>query len=159
MSQSSFTRIPIGEITNQEFKFISIMSSRATSPATQQTTSFTLRNPPYTYLHLLTATHTNQSIIPSNPTSLDEITLRTHLNSALNQYLGLTGTAIPIDIFKVESTTGEAWVRIPRDDERAVVAALSQWVGKGSVVVRILGRGSWLGGLIGNDGVEDGVRG
>lgn len=88
--------------------------------------------------------------------SLDEITLRTHLTSALNQYLGVTGTAIPVDIFKVESATGEAWVRIPRDDERAVVAALSQWAGKGGIVVRILGRGSWLGGLIGGEGDGDG---
>lgn len=44
---------------------------------------------------------------------------------------------------------------MPRGDEGAVVAALSQWVGKGNVVVRVLGRGSWLGALVGGTGGED----
>lgn len=156
VSQRLFTKDQLIAITHQKLKFISKMPSTSTSSATQPTTSFTLRNPPYTYFHLLTTTHTNGSTTASNPPSLDEITLRTHLTSALNQYLGITGTAIPIDIFKVETVTGEAWVRIPRGDESAVVAALSQWVGKGGVVVRILGRGSWLGGLIGGGRGGDG---
>lgn len=108
-------------------------------------TTFTFRSPPWTYLYLTTsANHSKEN--PSS-TRIDEITLKTHLNSALNQYLGLTGTAIPIDILKVADA--EAWVRMPHDDERAVVAALSQWSSKGGVAIRVKGRSSWLGSLVG----------
>lgn len=117
---------------------------------------FTLRNPPSTYLHLNVITLVNNT--PSQVTALDEITLRTYLTAALTEYLGITGTAIPINILKVDSTSGEAWVSLPREDERAMVAALTQWVGKGGgVVIRVVNRGSWLGGLIGNmKGEENG---
>lgn len=112
-------------------------------------TKLTLRNPPHSYLHLAVLSSSNSSLPPANLTSLDEITLRTHLTAALNTYLGITGTAIPIDILKVESHSGEGWVRVPRDDESAVVAALSSWAGKAGVMVRVVGRGTWLGGLLG----------
>lgn len=112
-----------------------------------------MRNPPYGYLHLRIATQAANGSAhrPQEQISLDEITVLSHLNSALNQYLGLAGTAIPVDILKAQAS--EAWVRIPHEDESAVVAALSQWIGKGGVGVRVLGRGSWLGGL--NTSVDD----
>lgn len=110
-------------------------------------TTFTLRNPPYSYLHLRSTTQTASNATHKQKEQLefDEITVLSNLTSALNQYLGLTGSAIPIDILKVEGT--EAWVRLPKDDEKALVAALSQWTGKSGVTLRVLARGSWLGGL------------
>lgn len=59
-----------------------------------------------------------------------------------------------IDVLKVEGLN--AWVRVQREDEGAVVAALSQWTSGGGggsggdggpVGLRVVGRGAWLGGL------------
>jgi len=139
-----------------------------------QEITFTIRKPPYTYLHIFTTSSTttttsrvpqhashSQSQSQSQPQSqpLDEITLRTYLTASLTQYLGLTGAAIPIDILKVDGPRNEGWLRLLREDESAVIAALAQWVGRGGVVVRVRGRGSWLGGLVdagGGDGNGDG---
>ncbi|KAK5225458.1 hypothetical protein LTR47_009305 [Exophiala xenobiotica] len=127
----------------------------ATSKMTQRdsstTTSFTLRNPPYAYFHL-----SIQSLQFSQSQSLDEITARSYLTAALQQYLGLTGTAIEIDILKVEGA--HIWIRVPRDDESAVTAALSQWcsLAEGSVSLRVEARGSWLGGVAASGGATDG---
>ncbi|KIX10257.1 uncharacterized protein Z518_01338 [Rhinocladiella mackenziei CBS 650.93] len=107
----------------------------------EATTTFTLRNPPYTYFHL-----SLQSLPPQPQQSLDEITARSYLTAALRQYLGLTGTAIGIDILKVNGAN--VWIRIPRDDEMAVTGALSQWVSSQGVNLRIEARGSWLGGVV-----------
>ncbi|KAK5208427.1 hypothetical protein LTR67_009003 [Exophiala xenobiotica] len=121
----------------------------ATSKMTQRdsstTTSFTLRNPPYAYFHL-----SIQSL------QFNEITARSYLTAALQQYLGLTGTAIEIDILKVEGA--HIWIRVPRDDESAVTAALSQWCSsaEGSVSLRVEARGSWLGGVAASGGATDG---
>lgn len=110
-------------------------------------TTFTLRNPPYSYLHLrMTEQAQNGTFKKSNEQNeLDDIMLISHLTGALHQYLGLMGAAIALDILKVEKSEG--WVRLPSEEESAVIAALSQWIGKGGVSLKILGRGSWLGGL------------
>ncbi|KIW17205.1 hypothetical protein PV08_04396 [Exophiala spinifera] len=113
---------------------------------TATATTFTLRNPPYAYLHLslraLSPQDTAQNL------DLDEITTRSYLTAALQQYLGLTGTAIPIDILKVEGPN--AWIRVPKDDESGVAGALAQWSSASrGVNLRIEGRGSWLGGVVG----------
>ena len=114
-------------------------------------TTFTLRNPPCGYLHLeLSTENTGSKPVIS---AIDAITVRTHLSSALKQYLGLTGLAIQIDILKIDPESSGAWVRVPREDERAVVAALSQWAGHGGVCLRVLGKSSWLGGLT-NSGTD-----
>jgi ribonuclease P/MRP protein subunit POP8 len=117
----------------------------ASRKADSQTT--TLRNPPHTYFHLRV-----RSLPPQSLLSLDEVTIRSYLTAALQQYLGLTGTAIPIDILKVDRT--DAWVRVPHADESAVTAAVSQWVGAKGMSLRVMGRGSWLGGLVGRGTVE-----
>ncbi|KAK5090084.1 hypothetical protein LTR64_006012 [Lithohypha guttulata] len=102
----------------------------------------TIRNSPYAYLQLF-VTRTDLR----NP-DYDDITLRAYLNSALSQYLGLVGTAISIDILKIQDS--DAWVRVPSDDESAVIAALSQWTGAQGVSVRIRNRSHWLGHLTNN---------
>ena len=114
--------------------------------STQSTTSptITLRKPPYTYLHI--------SLISSNtsPPLLDTVTVLSYLQSALTQYLGLHGAAIPIDVLKVDDQ--DAYIRMPYDDGSAVVAAASQWQSRdGKVGLRVKGRSAWLGGLLGRE--------
>ena len=109
--------------------------------------SITIKRPPFTYLHL--------TLLPSDPTSntppIDILTARAYLTSALEQFLGMTGTAIPIDFLKVEGR--DVWIRVPREDASKVVGALSQWVGRdGGVGWRIRGRGECLGSLTAGDG-------
>ncbi|RMZ91436.1 hypothetical protein DV736_g1327, partial [Chaetothyriales sp. CBS 134916] len=110
-------------------------------------TSFALRHPPYSYIHLsLVKLNTTQQ-----PILLDPVTLLSYLNSALQSYLGLSGTAIPIDVLKMRNQ--DAWIRTSFEDANAVVASVSQWSGGGSgggggVQLRVKGRGTWLGGLV-----------
>lgn len=104
----------------------------------------TLRKPPYVYLKLV-VTSTPRQGYPQTEVETDEITLLNYLHSALKQYLGLTGTAIPLDILKVEGS--HALVRLPAEDESAVVAALSQWTSSRGVALRVHSRSSWLGAV------------
>ncbi|KAL1956260.1 hypothetical protein VTO42DRAFT_7520 [Malbranchea cinnamomea] len=122
--------------------------------------SFVSRNPPWAYLQLELVTHP----LTTTNTPLDLLTARTYLTSALSQLLGLTGTAIPIDILKLEpaqpqrnaiSQGDTLWIRIPHDDATAVIAALSSWIGgsggsgdgAGSVAWRVKYKGGWLTSL------------
>ena len=108
----------------------------------------TIRKLPWSYFHLALVTPSSIGSNANKP-ALDELTARMHLTSALSQFLGLMGTAIPIDILKVEGS--DAWIRVPSQDSNAVNEALSAWVGN-EVAWRIRGRGSWLGGLaMGNE--------
>lgn len=110
---------------------------------TQESTkevSLSLRDAPYAYIHISVANSSRAS------SSLDEITIRQHLLAALKQYLGLHGTAIEIDILKISGL--QAWLRMQRDDEMAVVASLSQYSGNSNHdFIRVLDRSSWLGTL------------
>ncbi|CAI7676815.1 unnamed protein product [Penicillium pancosmium] len=146
---------------------------RKAEGTSSNTIHFTSRNPPWTYLKL--------QLIPqpdsSSPQPLDALSARTYLSSALSQFLGVTGTAIPVDILKVEnkattsktdqstsySTIGNkydcAWVRVPREDSPAVVAALSSWIGGGSgnganVAWRVCAKGNYLGALVSGSGAD-----
>lgn len=106
---------------------------------------FTIRNPPWAYLHLSLLTPTTLRTANEPPTadtsSLDAITVQIHLQSALRQFLGLHGTAIPFDILKIEGH--DLWVRLPREDASAVVAALGGWVGKNGEGWRVKSRDVW----------------
>lgn len=115
---------------------------------TNSTTSFTLRSAPYTYYHL-SLRHLAPTLTQAQQ-AVDEITTRSYLTSALQQYLGLTGTAISIDILKVQDR--HVWIRVPREDEPSVTASISQWVGIKDVAWRIEGKAAWLGGLVGRGG-------
>ncbi|KZF22599.1 hypothetical protein L228DRAFT_238533 [Xylona heveae TC161] len=95
----------------------------------------------------------------SAPPSVDNITVRTNLTTALHQFLGLTGTAIPIDLLKVQGR--QAWLRVAQEDMGAVVAAVSGWVGGGgttadaeSIGWRVHATGNWLAGMISGGGQE-----
>lgn len=106
--------------------------------------SIAISDLPFTYVHLcLVRTTTPTAASPS----LDIITVRTYLTSALQQFLGLAGTAIPIDILKLEDTN--VWIRLPREDSRAMQGALSQWIGKdGNMSWQIKGSGESVGALL-----------
>lgn len=130
----------------------------AAQPATHQTrkktnqtilAQVTLQKPTWTYLHL--ALHSS----PPSSQPMDPSTARLHLTSALKQFLGLTGEAIPIDFLKLEDR--DLWIRVPRADGAAVVAALSGWVGgsEGATVGwRIKGKDDWLNRLSCGDGMD-----
>ena len=124
----------------------------------------TLRRPPYTYFHLslfTLASASNPSPLPrqafqKQTTPLDAITALTYLQSALQQSFGLTGAAIPIDILKVsnDDTKQEIWTRVPYEDGGKVMAAVSAWSGTSDekgVSLRVVGKGEWLGGLMGKE--------
>jgi ribonuclease P/MRP protein subunit POP8 len=122
------------------------MAANGPSLKEPTTATITLRNPPFSYFHLRLISLEEQAQQP-----LDELTIRSYLTAALQQYLGLTGTAIPIDILKVDNDQN-AWIRVPRDDEVAVTTALSQWVGSKGVNLRIEARGTWLRGVVARRG-------
>lgn len=158
---------------------------------------FTSRNPLWTYLKLQLYVHVPGPILPNITTlghllndiprithplslsaaTLDAVTARTYLTSALSQFLGLTGTAIPIDILKIEKARrGDVfmWIRVPREDVAAVVSALSSWIGGstststtsstssagigvgdgGNVAWRVCAKGNFLGALVHGSGSE-----
>lgn len=108
----------------------------------------TIRNPPFTYLYLTLVTSSTSNALP-----IDILTARAYLTSAVSQFLGITGTAIPVDVLKVEGR--DVWLRVPREDAAAVVGALSQWVAKdGGVSWRVNRKGEWLGIVAAGDGHE-----
>ncbi|KAL4949089.1 hypothetical protein BDW69DRAFT_198371 [Aspergillus filifer] len=140
-------------------------TKRKTPETTSKSITFTARNPPWTYLKLQLIHQPNTSQT-TKATPLDPLTARTYLTSALSQFLGLSGTAIPIDILSISQPEFESqasdkyiWVRVPRQDGASVVAALSSWIGgmdqadsSGSVALRVCAKGNFLDALVRGDG-------
>ncbi|KAH7089733.1 hypothetical protein FB567DRAFT_627035 [Paraphoma chrysanthemicola] len=96
----------------------------------------TFRRQTWTYLHLTlitpslttsTTKPTTTTAITSTPPTLDPLTISPLLTQPLAQYLGTTGAATPIDILKTAGR--DVWIRVPRQDARALRASLSTWVG------------------------------
>ncbi|RFU35822.1 hypothetical protein B7463_g437, partial [Scytalidium lignicola] len=112
-------------------------------------TSKTIKTP-YSYACLELTTEASKNIC------LDELTVRTYITAALTRYLGLTGSAISIDILKVDGK--QCWIRMPREDLSLVLAAVGGWIGNdrvdGHVGWRVGASGNWLGILIGNKVAE-----
>jgi ribonuclease P/MRP protein subunit POP8 len=116
--------------------------------------STTLRHPPYSYIRLSLTKFSSATSTPrtSQSADLDPVTALSYLNSAVQSYLGLVGTAVPIDILKTENQ--DAWIRVPYEDASAVVASVSQWstVGDGqSIALKIKSTGVWLGRMLSKD--------
>jgi len=113
-------------------------------------TSRTIKTPAFSYACLEIISD------PSGKVPLDNLTVRSYITSALTQFLGLTGSAISVDILKVEPR--ECWIRVPRQDVSAVVAAVGGWVGRGEnggeVGWRVRSSGNWLGSLLGERSAE-----
>ncbi len=128
------------------------ISAEAELSQTALQETITIRNPPFTYLHLTLLT-SNTSLPVSELPPIDILTARAHLTAALSHFLGITGTAIPIDFLKVEGR--DVWIRVPREDAAAIVGALSQWIGQDcGVSWRVKGKGEWLGVAAAGDGHE-----
>jgi len=117
----------------------------------QEITARTIKTPPFAYacVDLITAS--------ASENSLDELTARSYITSALTQFLGLTGSAISIDVLKVEG--GDCWIRMPREDLSIVTAALGGWVGgnetDGKVAWRVKASGNWLSLVVGRRRLEN----
>jgi ribonuclease P/MRP protein subunit POP8 len=114
-------------------------------------TTKTIKNPSFSYAYL-------EYMSDGQPTSdLDILTVRSHLTSGLNQFLGLTGAAISVDILKVDQNG--CWIRVPREDLKAVIAAMGQWVGadegNAKVAWKLKASGNWLGSLVASQGIQD----
>ncbi|KAE8354309.1 hypothetical protein BDV28DRAFT_131270 [Aspergillus coremiiformis] len=139
-----------------------VTSKTSSAPAIH----FTSRNPPWTYLKLQLI-HQSGTSTAAQSQPLDPLTARKYLTSALSQFLGLSGTTISIDILKIspeapqqKPTDKLVWVRVPRQDAPAVVAALSSWIGGngsgsvGSVAWRVCAKGNYLGALAQGSGED-----
>lgn len=114
-----------------------------------QITTKSIKTPPFSYARLELISESTTDI------QLDNLTVRSYIMAALTQFLGLSGSAISVDILKVDGT--EAWIRVPREDLSPVVAAVGGWVGGSEeerVGWRVRGSGNWLGSLVGEKGVE-----
>lgn len=138
-------------------------------------------------IHSISSEGPQQSIKNKNKNvPLDSITARTYLTSALTQFLGLMGSSIGIDILKISDGGSDhvssdqalaagnknqnktdhplLWIRVPRDDAPAVVAALSSWVGgngsgesatgNGNVSWRICAKGNFLAAIVNGSGED-----
>ena len=136
---------------------ISKLSNSSTKPPKKghEISSRTIKKPAFSYVHLEL-----MSDGPAPP-ELDSISVRSYLNAGLNQFLGLTGTAISVDILKVEPK--ECWIRVPREDMSAVLAATGQWAGTFNgdrkMAWRLRGSGNWLGSLLSASAAQSVWRG
>ncbi|KAK5631183.1 hypothetical protein RRF57_006898 [Xylaria bambusicola] len=105
-----------------------------------------VKRPPYSYAHLELL---NDGL--SKTGDLDALQVKSYCTSALKQFLGTTGMAIPLDILKVEGQS--CWLRLPRGDLGAFAAAITAWQGttQDGIHSTLLIRGcsDWLGALVG----------
>ena len=108
---------------------------------------FTIRNPPWAYVHL-------QHLFPSgNAAALDAVTAQLHVAAALSQFLGLHGAAIQFDILKLEGQ--DLWIRLPAEDRSALVAAVGGWVSGSGEGWRVRGWNSWDANAMGRNSGQD----
>ncbi|PNS14514.1 Mitochondrial fusion and transport protein ugo1 [Sphaceloma murrayae] len=118
---------------------------------------FTVREPDWAYVQLKLVTpsslqaNVSQGRDSDSSRNLDDVTAYLHLQSALDRFLGIHGTAISLDILKIDGR--HVWTRVPREDCSAVVAAAGGWVGHGGEGWRVVGWGCW-GPSEGDDGLE-----
>lgn len=110
----------------------------------------TIKNPQFSYAHLTLDTNGPDTVV------LDDLQVKSYCNAALQQFFGLTGLAMSVDILKVTET--DCWLRIPRPDLANFAAAITAWRGKteGSTqyLLRIKQCSDWLGTLVGPDESE-----
>ena len=109
----------------------------------------TIRHLPFAYFHLTLISPGTIAKPATTTAPIDLLTVRTHLTSALTQFLGITGAATSVDILRVEGR--DAWIRVSFEDRAAVTEAISGWVGS-DVAWKIKESGSWLGGMVGSNG-------
>lgn len=118
------------------------------TPKPHVLSQFTIRNPPWAYIHLERTTSSTTAV-----PALDAVTAQLNLTSALSQFLGLHGAAIPFDILKLECQ--DVWIRLPAEDQSALVAAVGGWISKGGEGWRVKGWSSWNANAVGRDNGQD----
>lgn len=129
----------------------SLKKSRA-SPISKghEITVRTIRQPQFAYAYLELICDTE------NKPPVEIITFRSHLTAAFTQFLGLTGSAMPVDILKVEGR--ECWIRVPLEDLSTVIAAVTGWLGNVGQEERIAWKvkdsGNWLSSIVGSKGLS-----
>ncbi|OPB39990.1 hypothetical protein A0O28_0000690 [Trichoderma guizhouense] len=110
-----------------------------------------IKSPPFSYVHLELRTNP-----PNAAVELDNLQVKSYCTAALRQFLGLTGTAIPLDVLKVEGS--DCWIRVPREDLGSFAAALTAWKGTsdGGIesLLRIKQCSDWLGAMVGSHGQD-----
>ncbi|KUJ20224.1 uncharacterized protein LY89DRAFT_474568 [Mollisia scopiformis] len=113
--------------------------------------SKTIKAPPFSYVCLQLVSDL------SRPPELDLLSVRSYITAGLTQFLGLTGSAIAVDILKVDQRA--CWIRVPREDLSPVIAALGGWVGgtesEGRVSWKVKAAGNWLGALVAQADCQD----
>ncbi|CAJ2508196.1 Uu.00g093820.m01.CDS01 [Anthostomella pinea] len=116
----------------------------------------TIKAPPFSYAHLEVFSNNTTSTTNTDEIDLDALQVRSYCTAALKQFLGATGTAVPLDILKVDGRS--CWLRVPRDDLGAFSAAITAWQGTSQDGVRyslrLRGCSDWLGALVGQQGEE-----
>lgn len=112
-------------------------------------TQLTIRHAPWAYVHLehLSAAGNKDA------GTLDALTAHLHITAALSQFLGLHGSAIPVDILKLDGM--EVWVRLPREEKSALIAAVGGWVSGAGEGWRVRGSSSWDARTVCRDGGQD----
>ncbi|KAK4137609.1 hypothetical protein BT67DRAFT_438863 [Trichocladium antarcticum] len=125
-------------------------TTTTTTTKTLTLATATLARPPFAYAHLSLAAQQPPTL------TLDALQARSYLTAALSQFLGATGTAIPLDILLVQDAS--VWVRVPEPDLAAFAAAVTAFPGIASspaagptMLLHLRGSGNWLGSLIGRE--------
>lgn len=111
----------------------------------------TIKEPPFSYVHLQLV-----SLSGSSSVTLDNLSLKSYCTTALRRCLGMVGTAISMDILKIEAD--HAWVRIPRPDLGSFATAITAWQGTTDdgeqVSLQLRQCSDWLGAMVGADGQD-----
>lgn len=97
---------------------------------------FTIREPTWNYIHLSLVRPAAKPV-----GDLDALTVHLHLQSALGQFLGVHGSAIPVDVMKLDAQ--DAWIRVPYPDANSLVAAVGGWVGRDGEGWMVRGKNAW----------------
>ncbi|RMY31069.1 hypothetical protein D0865_15097 [Hortaea werneckii] len=101
---------------------------------------FTMRSPPWSYIHLQHLTP------PGSEAKLDAVTAHLHLTASLSQFLGVHGTAVSVDITKLEGK--DVWIRVPNQDS-------SGWTSSKGEGWRVKGSSSWDARAMARDSGQD----
>ncbi|RMY43167.1 hypothetical protein D0865_11442 [Hortaea werneckii] len=91
--------------------------------------------------------------IGSSEAKLDAVTAHLHLAASLSQFLGVHGTAISVDIIKLEGR--DVWIRVPNQDSSAVIAAAGGWTSIKGEGWRVKGSSSWDARAMARDSGQD----
>ncbi|KAI5367716.1 Putative ribonuclease P/MRP protein subunit Pop8 [Septoria linicola] len=111
---------------------------------------FTIRKPDWAYIRLQ---HLSHSAIESSSSDLDGVTAQLHLTAALTSFLGVHGSAVPIDILRLEHQ--DVWIRVPADDRAALIAAAGGGMSSSGDGWRVKGWSNWNPSAVGRDAGQE----